>query len=64
MSLNDGDLAAHLAEVAGKILLDVRASGLFSGKALADIVSGRVPEVDFAFTGMPQTPQPRLLPAV
>jgi 3'(2'), 5'-bisphosphate nucleotidase len=34
MSLNDGDLAAHLAEVAGKILLDVRASGLFSGKAL------------------------------
>jgi D-amino-acid dehydrogenase len=35
-----------------------------SGKALADIVSGRVPEVDFAFTGMPQTPQPRLLPAV
>lgn len=35
-----------------------------SGKALADIVSGRVPEVDFAFTGMPQAPQPRLLPAV
>ncbi|WP_313441635.1 3'(2'),5'-bisphosphate nucleotidase CysQ [Novosphingobium sp.] len=33
-SLNDGDLAAHLAEVAGKILLDVRASGLFSGKSL------------------------------
>jgi len=31
---NDGDLAAHLAEVAGKILLDVRASGLFSGKSL------------------------------
>jgi D-amino-acid dehydrogenase len=35
-----------------------------SGKALADIVSDRVPEVDFAFTGMPQAPQPRLLPAV
>lgn len=34
MSLNDGDLAAHLAEVAGKILLDVRGSGLFSGKSL------------------------------
>lgn len=34
MSLTDGDLAAHLAEVAGKILLDVRASGLFSGKLL------------------------------
>ena len=33
-SLNDGDLAAHLAEVAGKILRDVRASGLFSGKSL------------------------------
>lgn len=33
-SLTDGDLAAHLAEVAGKILLDVRASGLFSGKSL------------------------------
>ncbi|QSR18846.1 3'(2'),5'-bisphosphate nucleotidase CysQ [Novosphingobium sp. KA1] len=33
-SLTDGDLAAHLAEVAGKILLDVRSSGLFSGKAL------------------------------
>ncbi|TCM21793.1 3'(2'),5'-bisphosphate nucleotidase [Novosphingobium sp. PhB165] len=31
---NDGDLAAHLAEVAGKILLDVRASGLFEGKSL------------------------------
>ncbi|MFC0686128.1 3'(2'),5'-bisphosphate nucleotidase CysQ [Novosphingobium clariflavum] len=34
MSLTDGDLAAHLAEVAGKILLDVRGSGLFSGKSL------------------------------
>lgn len=33
-SMNDADLAAHLAEVAGKLLLDVRASGLFSPKAL------------------------------
>ncbi|MDF2638833.1 MAG: 3(2),5-bisphosphate nucleotidase CysQ [Novosphingobium lindaniclasticum] len=34
MSLNDANLAAHLAQVAGQILLDVRASGLFSGKSL------------------------------
>lgn len=31
---SDGDLAAHLAEVAGRILLEVRASGVFSGAAL------------------------------
>ena len=30
----DGDLAAHLAEVAGKLLITVRESGLFSPKAL------------------------------
>lgn len=34
MSRDDGALAAHLAEVAGRILLDVRASGMFDGKAL------------------------------
>lgn len=34
MSMSDADLAAHLAETAGRILLDVRASGLFSAKAL------------------------------
>jgi 3'(2'), 5'-bisphosphate nucleotidase len=34
MSLSDGDLAALLAEMAGKLLLDLRASGLFEGKAL------------------------------
>ena len=34
-----------------------------SGKALADIVSGRVPEVDFAFTGLPKHVQPVLQPA-
>ena len=28
-----------------------------SGRAIADIVSGRVPEVDFAFTGIDQTPK-------
>lgn len=34
MSMSDADLAAHLAEVAGRILLDVRASGMFAAKAL------------------------------
>lgn len=32
--LNDAELAAHLAEVAGKLLIDVRASGMLSAKAL------------------------------
>jgi 3'(2'), 5'-bisphosphate nucleotidase len=32
--MNDADLAAHLAEVAGKLLLEVRASNLFGDKAL------------------------------
>jgi len=32
--MNDADLAAHLAHVAGQILLEVRASGMFDGKAL------------------------------
>jgi 3'(2'), 5'-bisphosphate nucleotidase len=32
--MSDADLAAHLAEVAGRILVDVRDSGLFSPKAL------------------------------
>jgi 3'(2'), 5'-bisphosphate nucleotidase len=32
--LTDAELAAHLAEVAGKLLLDVRASGQISAKAL------------------------------
>jgi D-amino-acid dehydrogenase len=30
--------------------------GCGSGKAIADIVSGRVPEVDFDFTGMHASP--------
>lgn len=34
MSMNDADLAAHLAEVAGKLLIEVRASGMLSLKAL------------------------------
>ena len=34
MSMTDPELAAHLAEVAGRLLLEVRASGLFSAKAL------------------------------
>lgn len=33
-SLSDAALAAHLAEAAGRLLLDVRASGLVDGKAL------------------------------
>ncbi len=32
--MTDADLAAHLAEVAGRILLEVRASGMFEGKSL------------------------------
>ena len=32
--MNDAELAAHLAACAGRILLEVRASGLFDGKAL------------------------------
>lgn len=32
--MTDADLAAHLAEQAGRILLQVRASGMFSGKSL------------------------------
>ena len=32
--MTDAELAAHLAEIAGKILLEVRASGMFEGKAL------------------------------
>ena len=34
MSMSDGELAIHLAEVAGRILLEVRASGMFEGKSL------------------------------
>jgi 3'(2'), 5'-bisphosphate nucleotidase len=32
--MTDAELAAHLAEVAGRLLLDIRASGLLTGKAL------------------------------
>jgi len=32
--MTDAELAAHLAEVAGRILLEVRGAGVFSGKAL------------------------------
>lgn len=32
--MTDAELAAHLAEVAGRVLIEVRASGLFSAKAL------------------------------
>ena len=33
-TMNDGDLASHLAETAGRILLEVRTSGMFGGKSL------------------------------
>ena len=33
-NLNDGELAAHLAEVAGRILCEVRGAGVFSAAAL------------------------------
>ncbi len=33
-ALSDAELAAHLAEVAGRLLLEVRAAGVFSAKAL------------------------------
>ena len=33
-TLDDAELAAHLADTAGRILLEVRASGVFSAKAL------------------------------
>lgn len=32
--MTDAELAAHLAEVAGRILIEVRTSGMFEGKAL------------------------------
>ena len=32
--MTDAELAAHLAEIAGRILIDVRESGVFEGKAL------------------------------
>jgi 3'(2'), 5'-bisphosphate nucleotidase len=44
LSLSDGALAAQLAESAGRILLEVRASGMFAGKALGaagDAVANR-----------------------
>jgi 3'(2'), 5'-bisphosphate nucleotidase len=34
MTMTDANLAAHLAEVAGRLLLEVRAAGVFSPKAL------------------------------
>ena len=33
---NDAELAAHLAECAGRILIEVRNSGMFEGKSLGD----------------------------
>lgn len=44
MSMTDAELAAHLAAAAGRILIEVRESGMFQGKALGtagDEVSNR-----------------------
>jgi D-amino-acid dehydrogenase len=38
--------------------------GCGSGRAIADIMSGRRPDLDFAFTGMGQTEQPPKLSTV
>ena len=40
MSLSDVDLAAGIADTAGKLLLELRASGLFEGKALGKAGDG------------------------
>lgn len=43
--MTDAELAAHLAETAGRLLLEIRASGLFAGKALGragDAVANRL----------------------
>jgi 3'(2'), 5'-bisphosphate nucleotidase len=37
MSMTDPELAAHLAEVAGRLLLEVRASRVFAAKALGKV---------------------------
>ena len=34
MAMNDAELAAHLAEIAGRLLIEVRASGVLSLKSL------------------------------
>ena len=34
--MTDAELAAHLAEVAGRILIEVRESDMFEGKALGN----------------------------
>ena len=34
--MTDAELAAHLAEIAGRILIEVRQSGMFEGKALGN----------------------------
>jgi 3'(2'), 5'-bisphosphate nucleotidase len=36
IDMTDAELAAHLAEVAGRILIEVRESGMFQGKALGN----------------------------
>ena len=40
MSMTDAELAVHLAEVAGRLLIEVRAAGVFSPKALGKAGEG------------------------
>ena len=60
MTMTDADLAAHLAEVAGRLLLEVRAAGVFSPKALGKAgddgaVTYPAGTVAMANTGQPGT---------
>ena len=50
--MTDADLAAHLAETAGRLLEDVRASGTLSGKALGD--AGDAAANDFIVAALKQ----------
>ena len=50
--MTDADLAAHLAETAGRLLIDVRASGTLSGKALGD--AGDAAANDFIVAALKQ----------
>jgi len=51
-AMTDADLAAHLAETAGRLLKDVRASGTLSGKALGD--AGDAAANDFIVAALKQ----------
>lgn len=52
LAMTDADLAAHLAETAGRLLKDVRASGTLIGKALGD--AGDAEANDFIVAALKQ----------